>query len=517
MPPKREIKDIQLGDAARAKTLAGAYKMYEVVSSTYGPSGNNVILGMPFGDPTVTRDGVTVAKRVILKDKAEDEAAQILRQASEKTNKSAGDGTTATVVLGYHLLAEGHKLIAAGENGMIIKKQINEDSRKVIKYLETEASPATDKLTAVATISAGDPAIGELVSETLADIGNEGGITIREQNYPTVDVEKVNGYLFDKGFFALTQTIEYAQPLVFVTQKQLASNTDMVPLLNYVIQNDNKNLVIIGEVRMNSDAMSTLMLNVLNGKLQAVVVPPPAYGDEGLAFLEDISTYIGSKIFLTGDDMKQIGAEYFGSAERVQVNDKRATIFRGAGSEEDIVARARQIKDQIADETDSHGKDNLEQRYAKLTGKIAIVNVGGSTMAETEELRYRVEDAIEATKSAMSDGVLPGGGSMLVRAADLDISPLFKNALLLTFSKLMRNAAESPEFRMEQIRRAKPGYGFNLRSITKEPVDLNKEAIWDAARAVTQTVENATSAAGMLLTIGAIVDPVEDWDEKTTP
>lgn len=516
--PKREIKKIWLSDEATEKASEGARKMAEVVGSTYGPSGRNVILGMPFGDATLTRDGVTVAKRTILEDKAEDDAAQILRQASEKTNKTAGDGTTATIVFGRSLFARGNRLVAAGENGMLLKKQIVEDSRKVIDFLNEKSKDAKGHLLDVATVSSGDPAIGALVSDTLIDIGNEGGISIREQNYPTIDVEKVNGYYFDRGFFALNQQVEYANPVIFVTQKQIASNADIIPLLSQIINGDNKNLVIIGEVRTNSEALNTLLLNVIQGKLNAVVIPPPAFGDDGLLFMEDIATYVGARIFTAADDIKTVKDtnEFFGSAARVQVNQDRAIIFNGSGSGEDIDTRALQIKENLDKETDSHRKDGLEQRYSKLTGKIAIVNVGGSTQTEMEELRYRVEDAIEATKSAMADGVLPGGATMLVKACDLDISKLFKDALKDTFTKLMDNAAESADYRYKQVANAKFGFGFNLREMTDEPIDLGKAGIWDATRAIVQTVENAASAAGSLLTVGAIVDPIEqDEDEDS--
>lgn len=524
MLPKKETKKLTLGINARTKLLSGAKKMYEVVSSTYGPAGNNVILGMPFGDATLTRDGVTVAKRVILEDQTEDDAAQILRQASERTNKTTGDGTTGTVVLAYHLLERGNRLIAAGENGMDIKKQIIADSRTVIDFLNVQSRSGDKYLLDVATVSAGDPAIGQLISDTLKEVGAEGGISIREQSYPTIDVEKINGYLFDKGFFALNQQVEYANPIIFVTQKQMTENQDIIPLLGKIINGDNKNLVIIGDVRMNSAAMNTLIYNMLQGKLNAVVIPPPAFGDEALHFLEDISTYVGCKLFSTGDDIKNITDEYFGSAENVQVTTDRAILFRGAGSSEDISSRAAVVKQAIAEESSAHRKDQLEQRYAKLTGKVAIVNVGGSTMTEMEELRYRVEDSIEATKSAIADGVLPGGGTMLVHAAQLDISPLFKSALKDTFAKLMSNAGESPDYRFKQIASApldkseRVFQGFNLRDITNEPVDLTKAGIFDATRAVVQTIENAVSAAGALLTVGAVVDPIREKDDaqKTT-
>jgi len=513
--PKREIKNITSGDEARTKLLHGVETIYAAVSSTYGPAGNNVILGMPYGDSTLTRDGVTVAKRVILKDRAEDNAVQIIRQASEKTNKTAGDGTTATVVLARNLVKDGYRLIAAGENGMLLKKQIAADSIKVIDFLKDKSEDAEGHLLDVATVSAGDPAIGALVKDTLEDIGQNGGITIREQDYPTVDVEKIGGYYFDKGFFALNQKIDLPNPLIFVAGKNIASNDEMIPLLSHVINSDNKNLVIIGDVRMNSDAMNTLLRNVLEGKLNAAVVPPPAFNNEGLLFMQDIATYVGAKLFTEGDDPKAIkgGLEYFGTAERVVVTQDDAIIFKGAGSTEDIEVRIAEIEAQIKAEKSAHRKDQLEQRLAKLTGKIAIINVGGSTPTEMEELRYRVEDSIEATKSAMADGVLPGGATMLVKAAALDISPMFKNALLDTFRKLMSNAAENAEKRLGQVQDAEYGFGFNLRAMTDQPIDLRESGVWDATRAVTQTVENATSAAGSLLTVGVIVDPIDQEED----
>lgn len=510
MPPKRDVKQIHLGQDAVDKVVAGARKIAAVVGTTYGPRGRNVVLGLPYGDSTLTRDGVTVAKRTILPDKAEDDAAVILRQASEKTNKSAGDGTTATVVLGNNLFQRGNRLVAAGENGMLLKNQIIADSLKVLAWLKEQSVDGSDHLQEVATVSAGDPAIGALISDTIKEIGDSGGISIREQNYPTVDVEKVAGYLFDRGFFALNQQVEYAKPIIFVTAKQIASNADMVPLLSRIINGDNKNFIIIGDVRMNSEAMNTLILNSMQGKLNGIVVPPPAFNDESIPFMEDIALYCGCKLFLPGGDIKLIDDTYFGTAERVQISDKRAIVFGGSGAEEDIEIRSAQIKKQLDEEKESHAKDNLEQRYSKLTGKIAIVNVGGSTPTEMEELRYRVEDAIEACKSAIADGVLPGGGTMLVRALSLDISKLYKDALQDTFCHLMENAAEPAAYRLEQIRRAELGFGFNLRAMTDDPIDLRAAGIWDATRAITQTVENATSAAGSLLTIGAIVDPIEE-------
>lgn len=516
--PKRETKKIIIGEQARAKLLSGARQMRDAVGSTYGPAGSDVALAMPFGDAVNTRDGVTVAKRIVLPDLAEDIAAQDLRQASEKTNKTAGDGTTATVVLGVNLYERGSAVVAVAKSptqeGMRLSKQIKEDSQKVIEYLNSKSIKGDDKLLEVATVSAGDPLIGALVSDTLKEIGPQGGITIREQDYKVLDVEKVNGYYFDKGFFALNGEVRYSSPQIFVTQKQLDSNTDMVPIISRVLQSNNKKLVIIGDVKMNSDAMNTLLLNVMKEHLEAVVIPPPAYGDESKLFMEDIALYVGAKLYVGGMEPSSIDDTFFGSAEQVNVGPNRSTVFKGKGGAEAITDRAAEIKMAMDAETGAHRKDQLEQRYSKLTGKVAIVNVGGSTANEMEELHYRVEDAIEATKSAMADGVLPGGVTMLVRASELDISPIFKEALLDTFRKIMDNAAEPSDYRLEQVRKSKFGFGFNLRDMTDEPIDLTKAGIWDATRAIVQTVENATAAAGSLLKKSTLVIPIEKSDDR---
>lgn len=538
--PEREIRYLLTDDEAMAKVMAGAKQMYDAVSRVYGPGARNGLLGMPFGDPVLSRDGVTVAKRlsgpnVGVADRVEADAAAILRQASEKTNKTAGDGTTTTVVLGYQLLQGAYQQVMAASSddrsstAMKLKKQILSDAKVVTDFLTAQSIDAEGHLLEVATVSSGDPKIGELIADTIADIGPEGGITIREQGYPVLDVEKVNGYYFDRGFFAINQQVEFQKPHVLVSQKRLATNLDILPILNIIANSSNKRIVIVGDV--TGDALNTCIVNSQQGKLECLIVPPPAFGEESKLFMEDIATYVGAKLLVEGEDMnsfkinrpeeaEDVAKTWFGSGERVQVNQDRAIIFGGMGDGDEIATRASVIKQQADVESNSHKKEQLEGRYSKLVGKIAIVNVGGSTPTEMEELRFRVEDAIEATKSAMQDGVLPGGGTMLVRAAswkqkidteklgEVDatmVSPLFASALLTTFKKLMSNAAEPADYRLKQIQLAKAGFGFNLRDMTEDPIDLRKAGIWDATRAVVQTVENAASAAAALLTVGVII------------
>lgn len=522
--PPRETKEIVYGLPARVRLFAGADMLYQAVSRVYGPGAGNAVLGLPFGDPTLTRDGVTVAKRVSgpnigPKDRIAAEGAAVLRQASEKTNKTAGDGTTATIVLAYHLLEAGHRQIMAGRpeeassTGMRLKRQLEADGRTVVEYLKAQSQEATEQqLLEVATVSSGDENIGRLVADTLKDVGASGGITIREQSYPVIDVERVNGYYFNKGFFALNTMMEWEKPLILVSQKRLAGNTDIVPLIQFVAQSDAKRVVIIGEV--SGEALQTLLANTVSNQIQfeAVVIPPPAYNDEAKLFMEDIAIYTGAEVLTDAVDMKKLTPDHFGSADRVQVSGERAILFGGAGDGDQIATRASELQREIEAETEPHRKDQLEGRYSKLVGKIAIVNVGGSTPTEMEELRFRVEDAIEAVKSAMADGVLPGGATMLVRACAAweqvvgGDSQLFRTALESTFKKLFDNAAEPSEYRLKQVQLAKPGFGFNLRDMTEEPIDLTQAGIWDATRAIVQTIENAVSAAGALLTADVVVE-----------
>lgn len=553
--PAREIRDLLTDEQAMTKVMAGAKAMYDAVSRVYGPGSRNALLGVQFGSGVLSRDGVTVAKRLSgpnlgLRDRAEADAATILREASEKTNKTAGDGTTTTVVLGYNLLLAAYQQVMSVEaeerpsKAMKLSKQIVADARIVIDYLNSQSTNAEGHLLEVATVASGDPNIGELIADVVTEVGPEGGITIREQGYPVLDVEKVNGYYFDRGFFAINQQVEFQKPHILVSQKRLATNLDILPILNVVANSSNKRVVIVGDV--TGDALNTCILNSQQGNLEALIVPPPAFGDESKLFMEDIATYVGAKLLVEGEDMSafklnrpedgdDVAKAWFGSADRVQVNQDRAIIFGGHGDGDEIATRASVIKQQADVESNAHKKEQLEGRYSKLVGKIAIVNVGGSIPSEMEELRFRVEDAIEATKSAMQDGVLPGGGTMLVRAANLkgtaseeavakaatgdykifDISPLFQSALLTTFKKLMSNAAEPADYRLKQIQLAKPGFGFNLRDMSEEPIDLRKAGIWDATRAVVQTIENAASAAGALLTVGVIITPGEPEHEES--
>lgn len=526
MQPKREIKKVVKGLEARQAILSGAEQMYNAVSSVYGVGGNNAMLSMPYGfDPVVTRDGVTVAKRVSstnagLEDRIENDGARLLYQASEKTNKTAGDGTTATVVLSYHLLNAAHQLVVAGENAMKLKKTIDEDSRVVIDFLKSKSVEATDKqLLDVACVSSGDQNVGKLIANTLKDVGLEGGITVKEQGYPVLEVEKINGYYFEKGCEYVSQRVEWKTPKILVSHKRMSTAQDIIPIIAYVAKLDDPKIIIVGDV--SGEALGVLINNTVaqvdsNGRpypFEALVIPPPEYNEEGRKYLEDIATYTGAKVFMDSYAAEDINDEFFGTAEVAEVSNKQAIFLKGAGDVGQITERAAEIKQLIDDEKQPNMKQGLEKRYSKLVGKIAIINVGSAINAEMEELRARVDDAIEAVKSAMVDGVLPGGATMLARATELPISPLFKKALTATFKDLYENAAEPSDYRFQQILKSPFGHGFNLRKMTDEPIDLSKQGIWDATRSTTQVVENAASAAGTLITINVVVTVVDDVEQ----
>lgn len=523
MLPKREVKVITSGLEARQKALEGARQIYEAVSTTYGPSGQNALLRMQFGDPVLTRDGVTVARRISssnmgLEDQVEDDAARVLYQASEKTNKTAGDGTTATIVLAYNLLREAHQQVAAGANPMVLKKQLVEDSRKVIGFVQSNSTSATDEqLHQVGAVSSGDENIGHLIADMYNEVSVDSAVTIKEHDYPVLNVERINGYLLDKGCLYLQREIELGNVPVLVTTKRLVSTADVLPLIQVVSQSDDKRIVIVGDV--SGDAFNVLYANTVKQDVafEAVIIPPIEYNTEGTKFAEDLAIYTGGTVFSESHNIKEINTSFFGQVGTVKVDSSHAILFGGDGDVEEITDRAAEIKALLDKATDTHERNNLEKRYSKLVGKVATIHVGSAIAAEREELVARVEDAKEAVRVASIDGIIPGGATTLARASTLDISPIFKKALEGTFCKLFENAGERADYRLQQVIKSAAGFGFNLRDITDEPIDLRECGIWDPTKGVCSIVENATSAASSLLTVGVHIGikPNESSEDTT--
>ena len=504
-------------DAHRSISL-GVTTMAKAVGSTFGPGGRNVLIKKRYVHPILTRDGVTVARDIAghgnkLEDPIATEAAKLVYQASEKTNKTAGDGTTATVVLLSELYKAGYQRIVAGQDSMVVKRQMDKDREKLIEFVKSKSTDCDkNKLNQVAKISSGDDALGMMISDLVYDIGADGAITIEYQNAPHVEVEKVTGYLFGQGFKNLATTVEFEQPLVFVTQKRMAAKTDIIPILELVAQNQ-KQFIIVGDVA--GAALETLVWAIQNQKADGLVVPPPAYGADGHDYFEDIAIYTGARLWLESDSFGDINLDDFGTIKRSRISRDKAILFGDNSTGEEIADRISTIREQMKGEMTPSLKEVLETRLAKLAGKVSIIKVGAATEVEREELFFRVEDAVEACKSALSSGVVAGGATTLLFASDLEVDTFIRDALRAPFKLLMSNAAEDGGYRMNQVQNAGYGQGFNLRDMSATPRDLLKNGIVDATKVVTQVIENSFSVAGALLTTGTVItDKDEDEPKK---
>lgn len=507
--PKDRIRTVDFDDNAHRDIAEGVEIMRKAVGSTFGPGGRNVLIKKKYVHPIQTRDGVTVAREIAgygnrLKNQNAAEAAKLVYQASEKTNKTAGDGTTGTVVLLAHVYTAGRRRITAGDDPMIIKRLLDKNRDAVLKFVESKSVECTkDKLDQVAYISSGDKALGQLVSDLVYDVGADGAITISYQNAPNIEVEKVTGYAFTQGFRHLAiNEVELINPMVFVSQKRLAAKDDITPLLDLSIA-ANRQFVIVGDVA--GAALETLVWAISNRKADGLSIIPPAFGADGHDFFEDIATYTGSRIILEGDAFKDVDESYVGSVKTAIIGRDKATLYGDNSTADAIEARIAVIKEQLQGEMTPSLKETLEQRYAKLAGKVSIIKVGAATEVEREELFFRVEDAVEACKSALSSGVVAGGATTLLFASQLELEQFVTDALQEPFKLIMTNAAEDGGYRLNQILATKYGKGFNLRDMSDKPIDLLEAGIVDATKVVLQTVKNAFSVAGVLLTTGAII------------
>lgn len=521
MQPKDKTKLVTFDEQAHLSLAKGINIMNAAVGSTYGPGGRNVLVKKKYINPLLTRDGVTVAREIgghgnKLADPIATEAAKLVYEASEKTNKTAGDGTTGTVVELAALYQAGRQRVVAGEDAMLIRKQLYRDRDAIVKYLESKSGEVDQKkLKQVATISSGDDNLGAMISDLLWEIGADGSVSIEYQNAPHVEIEKVTGYLFNSGFRHLAVTIKYLQPLVFVTQKRMVSKADIVPILNIMAANQ-RQFVIVGDV--SGAAMETLMWGIQNNKADGLVVPPPAFGQDGHDFFEDIATYTGAKLWLESDEFANLTIEDCGEIKRAEISNARAILFGDSEKTGHQVAeRIKVINEQLEGDMTTGLQEKLEKRRAKLAGKVSIIKVGAATETERDELFYRVEDAVEACKSALSSGIVAGCATSLLFASTLpELENYVRTALRKPFRLLMENSAEDSGYRLNQVLNAGYGNGFNLRAMTDEPVDLLKAGIVDATKVVVQIVQNSFSTAGALLTMGATITEVEE-DEKDDP
>jgi len=523
-------KKVFYDDDARKRVLGGAEVLYNAVKTTMGPKGRNVVISKAYGAPTVTHDGVTVAKGVEIAD-VDDETlgykvgAELIKQVASKMNDVAGDGTTTVTVLTYHILNEANKLIAAGHNPMLLRKGLEAAATEVTTKLTTMAEDIQGKnqrVAEVATISAGDAEIGNLIATVIDKVGKDGVVTVEEGQGLLLESEVVEGFTFDRGFvspYMATDTARmeavYDKPAVVITDKKISSIQEFLPLLEKLAQTGKKDLVLIAE-DVEGEALGTLILNRLKGVFNTVAIKAPAFGDRRKDILNDIAILTGAEVITEdrGMTFENVDIDVVGSARRIIVGKDETTIIEGGGAVAELNARIKQINAQIEQASSEYDKENLEKRRAALSGKVAVIKVGGATETEIEEKKFRVDDAVAAVKAALDEGIVPGGGVTLInlseqiKASGADSivagAQLLKNALEQPFRILLSNAGLNADEWLPQVKAAKPGFGVDVNNPDKL-VDLKTAGVIDPARVTKEAIQNAASIAGTAMTMGALV------------
>lgn len=511
MQEKKDSKVVILGDAARANNVEGARRLYESVSITYGPKGRNVQVEKTYGKFQLTRDGVTVARETYFNDRGVNMGTQALYEAAEVTNRVAGDGTSATVILGYHLLRRGVQAIAAGQHEMDVKATLMADRDVLLKELNKMSKmPVKKQLQEVATVSSGDPALGQLIAEAIQRVGADGGI-ITEKAYTTgVEREYIDGYYLQTGFTALQMgRKELADPWVIVTSKNLNSGADAIDILTKTAEATGAKpgipmrVLFVGNIE--GDAYNTIVDNINRGVIDAIIIKtPPQFGEMGKQLLEDIAAYAGCEPISESTKLDVFGDKYIGTLHKVRASKTESTLF-ASDLTEIAEQRIDYLKSQIAEELIDSIRDRLKDRLTKLEGKVAIFKIGGATDTTKEETEFRIEDAINATRAAFTDGVVPGGGvTLLELASEPTISRIFSLALQDTFQQLLLNAGLPAEVKlMEAMNQVGLGMGYDLRNGHGKLIDIVKAGVLDPKLVVEQVITNATQAAADALTTGA--------------
>ena len=531
-------KQLAFTDEARKKLKNGIDVMANAVKTTLGPKGRNVALDKKFGSPTVTHDGVTVAREVELEDPFENMGAQLLKEAATKTNDIAGDGTTTSVVLAQAIVHEGLKNIAAGANPMLLKRGLERGVTAVVEEMKAQSTKVEgehqkEQIAQIATISAADKQIGTLIADVMEKVGKEGVITVEESKGLQFETEFVEGMQIDRGYISayfvtnadrMEAIIE--DPYILVTDKKISAITDILPVLEKLVQ-VSKNLVIVAE-DIDGEALATLVVNKLRGTLNILGVKAPGFGDRRKAMLEDIATLTGGHVITeeAGRKLDATTIQDLGRARRVTANKDDTTFVEGHGKQEQIMARVKQIKAQIEETTSDFDKEKLQERLAKLAGGVAVINVGAATEAEMKEKKARVEDALHATKAAADEGIVPGGGVALLRSqralkslklADSDEQigvEIVRRALEEPIRMIVQNAGAEGSLVVEKVRSSKDdAFGYNALTDTYE--NLVQAGVIDPTKVTRTALQNAASIAGLLLTTEAIV--VEKKEDKPAP
>ncbi|MEK7502988.1 MAG: chaperonin GroEL [Patescibacteria group bacterium] len=539
-------KQILFNEKAREALKRGVDTLANVVKITLGPKGRNVVLDKGFGSPVITNDGVTIAKEIDLPDKAENMGAEIVKEVASKTNDVAGDGTTTATLLAQSIINEGLKYITAGINPMGLKRGLDKAMEAVVKKLEEIAIPVSadkkEEIAQVATISAKDSKLGEKIAEVIKKVGKDGVITVEESQTFGIDYEVVEGLQFDKGYvspYMITNSERmesvYEDPEILLTDKKIASVQEILPLLEKLAKTGKKELVIIAE-DVEGEALATFVVNKLRGTFNVLAVKSPGYGDRRKEMLEDIAVITGAKVVSdeVGIKLENADINVLGSARKVISTKENTTIVGGKGKKADIEKRAGQIKAQIAQTDSSYERKNLEERLAKLSGGVAVIRVGAATEVEQKEKQHRIEDAVSATKAAIEEGIVPGGGVALIRSlevlermsnrmeqsdnmdgeekAGVDI---LRHALTLPLWQIAQNAGEAGDVVVNEVKKLKGNNGFN--AATGKYEDLVKAGIVDPKKVTRSALQNAVSAASMLLTTEALVAEIPQKKESAAP
>jgi chaperonin GroEL len=531
-------KKVFYDDDARARVLGGAKALYDAVKVTYGPKGRNVVIGKGYGGPTVTHDGVTVAEAVELPE-VDDETlgfkvgAELIKQAASKLNKVAGDGTTTVTVLTYSILKEANRLIAAGHNPQELRKGIEAAGAEVIAKL-TDLSESvegkSERVAEVATISAGDSAIGKLIADVIEKVGKDGVVTVEAGQGLELESDVVEGFSFDRGWsspFFVTDSARqeaiYDKPAILITDKKISNAQEFLPLIEKLVQAGRKDIVIIAD-EVEGEALSVLILNKLKGVLNTVAIKAPSYGDRRKEILDDIAILTGATVIGDERDLtfENVGLEVVGSARKVIVGKDETTIVDGAGDRKIVKERIGLIATQAEATTSTYDKEQYEKRSAALSGKVAVIKVGGATETEIEEKKFRVDDAVAATKAALAEGIVPGGGVTLVNiSAGLVVKgsdsisagrQILKTALQQPFLQIMTNAGLNSDALLAQVEAAKTGWGIDVNTPEKGLIDVKKAGVIDPTRVTKEAVLNAVSIASTAATMGALVVDIPESD-----
>jgi chaperonin GroEL len=528
-------KQIKYGDEARRALMAGTDAVVNAVKVTLGPKGRNVVLDKKFGPPTVINDGVTIAKDIDLEDPFENMGAQLIKEAASKTNDIAGDGTTSASVLAQMLVHEGMRNIVAGTNPMLLKRGLEEGRKAVIEALKKMATPVSgrDQIAQVASISASDPEIGKLIADVMEKVGKDGVITVEESKTIQYEVDYVEGMQFDRGYISayfvtdaqrMEATIE--DPLIIITDKKISAVNDILPILEKALQ-VTKNVVIIAE-DVEGEALATLVVNKLRGTVNVIAVKAPGFGDRRKEMLQDMAILTGGRVISeeTGKKLDTATVEDLGRARRVTATKDNTTIVEGNGSDQAIQARIAQLKAQIEETTSDYDREKLQERVGKLAGGVAVIKVGAATEVELKEKKHRVEDALSATRAAVEEGIVPGGGVALLTAIQaLDSLKLegdyavgvniLRRAMEEPLRQLAVNAGKEGSVVIDAVRRMPKGSGYDV--LNDQYVDMIKAGVIDPAKVVRAEIENATSIAAMILTTETLVTDIPEKNPAGAP